>query len=246
MLSTPIPGGVFPPPTSAIKPISPAVVELLKNTDQKIWKAGLDGDERELDVVFGEVKQDDFFAPGIRPEMIDACSKSIFIPKPIRRTQSDPTSDGDDGGAVALKKGGTGPFQGALLSRKQQLNGIRNVRFREYLNKYFPRDNVIMQPMEHIIEGIRITEGACPREGGKQANQKMESLKPPSPTHLSIKEKYMQSASLSFQSNEEPEEPDKAEAGVMARIPIGGRKLLLKKDCTLLDLLHFLIYKCTA
>uniref|UniRef100_A0A0V0J9C8 Uncharacterized protein n=1 Tax=Schistocephalus solidus TaxID=70667 RepID=A0A0V0J9C8_SCHSO len=136
-------------------------------------------------------------------------------------------SDGDDA-AVTLKKGGTGPFQGALMSRKQQLSGIRNARFREYLSKYFPRDNVIMRPMEHIIEGI--TEGTCQRADGEQAHQTMDVQKPPSPTHLSIKEKYMQSASLSLLSNGQGEDTDRAEVGVMARIPIGGRKLLLKKE----------------
>nr|VZI35596.1 unnamed protein product [Spirometra erinaceieuropaei] len=227
MLGTPLPGGIFPPPNFAIKPISPAAVELLKNSDQKIWKAGLEGDEHELDVVFGEVRQEEFFGPGIKPEMIDACSKSIFIPRPVRTTKSDSVNDGDEG-AVTLKKGGTGPFQGALMSRKPQLRGIRNARFREYLNKYFPRDNVIMQPMQHIIEGI--TEGPCQRVDGEEAHQMIDSQKPPSPTHLSIKEKYMQSASLSLLSNGHGEESDRADVGVMTRIPSGGRKLLLKKE----------------
>lgn len=94
-------------------------------------------------MVFGELKPDQLF--GSIFNTFPDPSRSIIIPSQRRHGEK------NDHGVTELKSGGPGPFSGALNSHRNQLPGIKNSRFKEYLKKYFPRENVVMQPLENMI-----------------------------------------------------------------------------------------------
>lgn len=115
-----------------------------KNSDKEIWKAGLGIDNRELEVVFGELKPDQLL--GTMFNAFPDPGRSIIIPAHRKR------GDRTESGVTELKSGGPGPFSGALNSHRNQLPGIKNSRFKEYLKKYFPKEDVVMQPLENMIK----------------------------------------------------------------------------------------------
>uniref|UniRef100_A0A0X3NH51 Uncharacterized protein n=2 Tax=Schistocephalus solidus TaxID=70667 RepID=A0A0X3NH51_SCHSO len=276
----------------AVAPIEGATLDACQRSNKEIWKSGLSYDSRELDVIFGELRPEHFFLSGVNPKLMDAYCRSIVIPKSRAQLQVQ-GAKGDGNRSMFLNRDGLQVPKSTLDGGTARLPVMENQRFKAYLRKYFPHDNVIVQPMDQIMQNLMlaaelgtirkfdpresydctpvppsptrprmrekmlkfvsvhdlsdwedrhlespggaqcawgITEGTCQRADGEQAHQTMDVQKPPSPTHLSIKEKYMQSASLSLLSNGQGEDTDRAEVGVMARIPIGGRKLLLKKE----------------
>ena len=152
--------GTFPPPppleplppplrpSSKANQTAPPIKETIDlraslSSDMEIWKAGLDGNKGEMDVVFGELKPDQFL--GKMLVRFPDPSRSIIIPSHQRQGGK------GDNMVTELKCSSSGPFRGALNSRRDQLPGIKNSRFREYLKRYFPRENVVMQPLENVI-----------------------------------------------------------------------------------------------
>ncbi|VDK39468.1 unnamed protein product [Taenia asiatica] len=128
------------PPTKGID------LRASRNSDAAIWKAGLDVSKGELEVVFGELKPDQI-ANKVNSKFPDP-NRSIIIP-----SHQQPGNRGDNS-VTELKTASGIPFRGALNSSRNQLPGIKNSRFKEYLQRYFPRENVIMQPLENVIRSV--------------------------------------------------------------------------------------------
>ncbi|KAL5103334.1 hypothetical protein TcWFU_001474 [Taenia crassiceps] len=128
------------PPTKGID------LRASRNSDAAIWKAGLDVSKGELEVVFGELKPDQL-ANKVKSKFPDP-NRSIIIP-----SHQQPGNRGDNN-VTKLKTASGMPFAGALNSSRNQLPGIKNSRFKEYLQRYFPRENVIMQPLENVIRSM--------------------------------------------------------------------------------------------
>uniref|UniRef100_A0A5K3FIS7 Reverse transcriptase domain-containing protein n=1 Tax=Mesocestoides corti TaxID=53468 RepID=A0A5K3FIS7_MESCO len=160
-----------------------------RNSDKEIWKAGLDNNKGELEVVFGELKTDQLF--GATLSSFPDPGRSIIIPS---RNQH---GDKGDCRVTELKSGGPGPFSGALNSHRSQLPGIKNSRFKEYLKKYFPKENVVMQPLENMIRYMA-KEGriACASQEQKQdlagaLTEPSKGSRACSPAHVSIQDRLI-------------------------------------------------------
>lgn len=123
-----------------------------KNSDKDIWKVGLTFKHQDLDVIFGDLKPDQVMGSIFNPKVNEQLSRSIIIPSQHLKVSKPGAGKFEQPEPKVLKYGGNGPFDGTLNSHRPQIAGVKNHRFKEYLKKYFPKENVIMQPMETVMK----------------------------------------------------------------------------------------------
>ncbi|VDN18008.1 unnamed protein product [Dibothriocephalus latus] len=135
----------------AVPSIEGATLEACQRSNKEIWKAGLSYDSRELDVVFGELRPEHFFLSGVSPKLMDAYCRSIVIPKSRTRLQIQ-GANGDGNRPVFLNKDGLQVPKSTADGGTTRLPAMENQRFKAYLRKYFPHDNIVVQPMDQIMK----------------------------------------------------------------------------------------------
>ncbi|KAL7058277.1 hypothetical protein AAHC03_016554 [Spirometra sp. Aus1] len=138
-----------------VAPIDGTTLEACQRSNKEIWKTGLSYDSRELDVVFGELRPEHFFLSGVNPKLMDAYCRSIVIPKSRVQIQGQ-GANGDGSRSLLPKRDGLQLAKSIVYGEKGKHSTMENQRFKAYLRKYFPHDNVVVQPMDQIMQNFQL------------------------------------------------------------------------------------------